>query len=82
MWTSKQGAKEIIEAKGLVQISDDGPIREAAQQAIDENPKSVEDFTSGKQQAIGFLVGQVMRKTQGKANPEMVNQILRELLTK
>ena len=82
MWTSKQGAKEIIEAKGLVQISDDGPIREAAQQAIDENPKSVEDFNGGKQQAIGFLVGQVMRKTQGKANPEMVNQILRELLTK
>ena len=80
MWKTQKSAATIIEEQGLVQISDDGPIREAAQEAINEFPQSVEDYHSGKEKAIGFLVGQVMRKTKGRANPELVNQILKELL--
>lgn len=82
MWKNGKSASAIIEEQGLVQISDDGPIRDAAQAAIQEFPQSVEDYYSGKEKAIGFLVGQVMRKTQGRANPEVVNQILKELLAK
>lgn len=80
MWKTGKSASQIIEEQGLVQISDDGPIREAAQEAIQEFPQSVEDYHSGKEKAIGFLVGQVMKKTRGRANPELVNQILKELL--
>lgn len=80
MWKTGKSASQVIEEQGLVQISDDGPIREAAQEAIQEFPQSVEDYHSGKEKAIGFLVGQVMKKTRGRANPELVNQILKELL--
>lgn len=81
MWKSGKNAGTIIEEQGLVQISDDGPIRQAAQEAIVEFPQSVEDYQNGKEKAIGFLVGQVMKKTKGRANPELVNEILKELLS-
>ena len=80
MWKSDKSAGAIIEEQVLVQISDDGPICEAAQEAIAEFPQSVIDYRDGKEKAIGFLVGQVMRKTKGRANPDLVNQILKELL--
>ena len=65
---------------GLATVNDDRALRAAAEQVIRENPKSVQDYRNGKEKAIGFLVGQTMKAMRGKANPGMVNQILRELL--
>jgi aspartyl-tRNA(Asn)/glutamyl-tRNA(Gln) amidotransferase subunit B len=70
----------IVERKGLSQISDPALIREAAQGVIERNPAQVEQFRAGKQQLFGFLVGQLMRETRGKATADLANQILRELL--
>jgi aspartyl-tRNA(Asn)/glutamyl-tRNA(Gln) amidotransferase subunit B len=70
----------IVEEKGLVQISDEGAIRQIVDKVIAGNPQSVADFKAGKEKAIGFLVGQVMKETKGKANPALVNQLLREAL--
>ena len=69
-----------VEEKGLKTVNDEGALRETVQRIIDENPKSVEDYHNGKEKAIGFLVGQTMKAMKGKANPGMVNQILKELL--
>ena len=67
--------------KGMVQISDESEIGKIADQVISEHPKSVEAYKGGKETAIGHLVGQVMRATKGKANPAVVNKILREKLS-
>lgn len=75
--TGKDPAK-IVEEKGLVQISDEGEISRIIDEIIANNPKSVEDFRNGKTKAIGFLVGQTMKATKGKANPELVNKLLVE----
>ena len=75
-------AETIVKEKGLVQISDEGTLRTAVNEAIDANPQSVEDFKSGKQKAIGFLVGQIMKATKGQANPQLVNKLLQEELQK
>ncbi|MDK2836426.1 MAG: aspartyl-tRNA(Asn)/glutamyl-tRNA(Gln) amidotransferase subunit, partial [Thermosediminibacterales bacterium] len=72
--------EQVVKEKGLVQITDEGKISEIIEKVIKENPKSVEDFKNGKEKAIGFLVGQVMRATKGKANPQIVNKLLREKL--
>lgn len=68
----------IVEEKGLVQITDEGAIAAIVDEVLAANPQSVEDFKNGKDRAIGFLVGQVMKASKGKANPEMVNKLLRE----
>jgi aspartyl-tRNA(Asn)/glutamyl-tRNA(Gln) amidotransferase subunit B len=69
---------KIVEEQGLVQISDEGEIGRIVDQVLAENPQSVADFKAGKEKAIGFLVGQVMKASKGKANPQMVNQLIRE----
>ncbi len=69
-----------IEEKGLKMVSDDGELRTVIEQVIAANPQSVEDYHSGKEKAIGFLVGQTMKQMKGKANPAKVNEILKELL--
>ena len=69
-----------VKENGLAQVSDEGALRETVQKVRDENPQSVEDYRNGKEKAIGFLVGQTMKAMQGKANPGMVNKILKELL--
>lgn len=71
---------EIVKEKGLVQIKDTGAIAEMVDQVIAANPQSVADYQAGKKQAIGFLVGQVMKLSQGKANPGVVNKLLQEKL--
>jgi aspartyl-tRNA(Asn)/glutamyl-tRNA(Gln) amidotransferase subunit B len=71
----------IVERKGLSQISDPAIIREAAQRVIERNAAQVEQYRAGKQQLFGFLVGQLMKETRGKANADLANQILRELLS-
>jgi aspartyl-tRNA(Asn)/glutamyl-tRNA(Gln) amidotransferase subunit B len=73
--------KAIVAAKGLTQVSDSGAIEGFVQQAIEENPQSVEDFRNGKTKAAKFLVGQVMRLSKGKANPKMVGEIIARLLS-
>ncbi len=73
---------QIVEEKGLSQISDALAIESIVDQVIAENPGSAQDYRNGKKKAIGFLVGQVMRATKGKANPQLVNQTLRQRLEK
>ncbi|BFH65261.1 Asp-tRNA(Asn)/Glu-tRNA(Gln) amidotransferase subunit GatB [Paenibacillus azoreducens] len=72
--------QQIVEEKGLVQISDEGAIKSIVEQVVEANPQSVEDYRAGKQKAIGFLVGQVMKESRGKANPAIVNKLLEEVL--
>lgn len=80
MFASGKDPETIVQEKGLVQISDAGAIATVVEEVIAANPKSVEDFRAGKEKAIGFLVGQVMKATRGKANPDMVNKLLQEKL--
>ena len=72
--------EKYVEEKGLKTVNDEGALRAAVEQVIAANPQSVADFRSGKEKAIGFLVGQTMKAMKGKADPGMVNQLLRELL--
>ena len=72
---------EIIESKGLVQIQDESLIEEIALKIINGNPSQVEAYKDGKDKLFGFFVGQVMKETQGKANPQSVNEILKKLLS-
>ncbi|MBO8137191.1 MAG: Asp-tRNA(Asn)/Glu-tRNA(Gln) amidotransferase subunit GatB [Desulfotomaculum sp.] len=71
---------KIVEEKGLVQISDEGELSRIIDEVIAGNPKSVEDYRNGKKKAMGFLVGQTMKATKGKANPALVNKLLAEKL--
>lgn len=71
---------QYVEEKGLKTVNDEGALRATIEQVIKDNPQSVEDYHNGKEKAIGFLVGQTMKAMKGKANPGMVNQILKELL--
>lgn len=79
--TGKQ-PEAIIKEQGLVQISDVGAVHEKVVAVLDANPAEVDKYLAGKEQVIGFLVGQVMRATRGQANPKVVNEILREELAK
>ena len=81
VWDSGNDVDEIIQNKGLVQIQDESLLEEIGQKIIDANPKQVEAFKNGKDRLFGFFVGQVMKKTQGKASPKSVNEILRKLLS-
>jgi aspartyl-tRNA(Asn)/glutamyl-tRNA(Gln) amidotransferase subunit B len=78
--TGKDPAK-IVEEKGLKQVTDAGAIEKIVDEAIAENPKQVADFKGGNEKIFGFFVGQVMKKSQGKANPAIINELLRKKLT-
>ncbi len=82
MFNTGKMAEEIVKEKGLIQISDEGAIKEIVLKVVENNPKSVEDYHNGKDKAIGFLVGQIMKETKGKANPKIVNEILIQELNK
>ena len=73
-------ATEIIEAKGLKQVSDEGIIEKIIDEVLEQNPNQVAQFKEGKQQVLGFLVGQVMKASGGKANPGKVNELLKKKL--
>jgi len=75
-----RAASEIVKSQNLIQISDTKSLEAVIQEAVKENPKSVQDFKNGKENAIMFLLGQVMKKTQGKANPKVAQEILKRLL--
>lgn len=76
MWTSGKTAAQIIEEKGLVQISDSSAIEKIVTDVIENNPQQLQEYLSGKDKLFGFFVGQVMKLSQGKANPTQVNEIL------
>ncbi len=82
LFENPKSPSKIIEEKGWVQISDEGAIKEVVTKIIEENPQSVADYKAGKDRAIGFLVGQAMKATKGKANPQMLNQMFIEELKK
>jgi aspartyl-tRNA(Asn)/glutamyl-tRNA(Gln) amidotransferase subunit B len=81
MHATARRPREIVESEGLTQVTDAGAIEAACRAAIEANPKQVEQYKKGNDKLIGFFVGQVMKATQGKANPALVNEVLRKLLT-
>ncbi|MCC6301853.1 MAG: Asp-tRNA(Asn)/Glu-tRNA(Gln) amidotransferase subunit GatB [Gammaproteobacteria bacterium] len=76
MWAGEGDADAVIAKKGLRQITDSGAIEQAVDQVLAANPQQVEQFRAGKDKVLGFLVGQIMKATQGKANPAQVNELL------
>ncbi|CEH28111.1 glutamyl-tRNA amidotransferase [Aneurinibacillus migulanus] len=80
MMETGKSPEKIVEEQGLVQISDEGAIKQMVEEVVAKNPQAVEDFKAGKEKAIGALVGQVMKASKGKANPGVVNQLLRDVL--
>lgn len=80
MWASGDEPEKIVKEKGLVQITDTKAIEAIVDAVIAANPKPVEDYKGGNEKSIGFLVGQVMKQSKGKANPGVVNQLLKEKL--
>ncbi len=80
MWNGEGDADTVIEKKGLKQITDSGAIEAMIDEVIANNPAQVEQFKAGKEQLLGFFVGQVMKASKGQANPGQVNQILRDKL--
>lgn len=78
MFETGKAPGDIVKEKGLIQISDQGELEKIVIETLDSNPQSIEDFKNGKDRAIGFLVGQIMKATKGKANPQLVNKLLME----
>ncbi|NLA41426.1 MAG: Asp-tRNA(Asn)/Glu-tRNA(Gln) amidotransferase subunit GatB [Smithella sp.] len=80
MYATGKTPQEIIEEKGLVQITDEGTLAKTIAEIIESNPGQLADYRGGKEKLFGFFVGQVMKATRGKANPQMVNDLLRKML--
>ena len=80
MWNSKKSPDEIIEEKGLKQVTDSSEIEKVINQVLEQNQSQLEQYKSGKVKLFGFFVGQVMKASKGKANPEQVNKLLEERL--
>ena len=82
MFEHPRDPEDIIDEKGWVQISDENAIKEVVLKILENNPQSIADYKAGKQKALGFLVGQAMKETGGKANPQMLNKMFIEELNK
>ncbi len=82
MFENPKDPEDIIKEKGWIQISDEGAIKEVVTKILEANPASIADFKAGKDRALGFLVGQAMKETRGKANPQMLNKMFLEELNK
>ena len=82
LFENPKDPEEIIKEKGWIQISDEGVIKEIVSKILEANPQSIADYKAGKDRALGFLVGQAMKETKGKANPKMLNQMFLEELKK
>jgi aspartyl-tRNA(Asn)/glutamyl-tRNA(Gln) amidotransferase subunit B len=80
MWNTGDSAESLVEKLGLKQMNNDDELKTMVEAAISANPQSVADYKGGKTSAIGFLVGQVMKASKGKANPQKVNEMLKSLL--
>jgi aspartyl-tRNA(Asn)/glutamyl-tRNA(Gln) amidotransferase subunit B len=81
MWSERRGADEIIKDRGLQQITDDSAIEQVIAAVLADNPGQLADYRSGKDKLFGFFVGQVMKRTQGKANPARLNELLKKHLS-
>lgn len=81
MWAGEGQVDDIIEAKGLKQVTDSGEIEALIDEVLSANPDQIEQFKAGKEKVFGFFVGQVMKKSKGKANPQQVNELLKEKLS-
>ncbi len=82
LFENPRDPEEIIKEKGWIQISDEGAIKEVVLKILESNPQSIADYKAGKDRALGFLVGQAMKETKGKANPQMLNKMFLEELNK
>jgi aspartyl-tRNA(Asn)/glutamyl-tRNA(Gln) amidotransferase subunit B len=82
MFVSGKSTANIIKEKGLAQISDDETLRPIIEDIVKSNPRVVEDYKNGKDKALGFFIGQIMKSTRGQANPALVNKLLKESLDK
>lgn len=82
MFENPKAPEEVVKEKGWVQISDESAIKEVVLKILENNPQSVADYKAGKEKALGFLVGQAMKETKGKANPKMLNEMFIEELKK
>lgn len=82
MFETGEKPEAIIKKKGLIQISDEGELEGIIEKVLDENQQSVIDYKNGKDRALGFIIGQVMKATKGKANPQLVNKMVRERIEK
>ena len=80
--TNGGDAEEVVKAKGLIQLSDPAQLLPMINEVLDNNQQSVDDFKNGKDRAVGFLGGQIMKATKGQANPGVVNKLLQEELAK
>ena len=80
IYKSGKSAEDVVKEKGLVQITDEGEIAKVIDEVMAANPQNVEQYKAGKTALLGFFVGQVMKKTGGKANPGVVNDLLRKKL--
>ncbi len=80
MFATQKSPKQIVEERGLVQITDEAELRRIIEEIVAANPKAVQEFLSGNEKVLGFFVGQVMRATKGKANPQLTNKLVREVL--
>ncbi|NLW53148.1 MAG: Asp-tRNA(Asn)/Glu-tRNA(Gln) amidotransferase subunit GatB [Tissierellia bacterium] len=82
IFDTNEDPEKLVEERGLIQISDTSFLDGLVKETLDENPQSIEDYKAGKDRALGFLMGQIMKKSKGKANPQQVNSILKEELDK
>ena len=82
MFENPRSPKKIVEEKGLLQISDEASIRKVVEDVLSKNPQSIIDYKNGKDKALGYLVGQAMKETHGKANPQLLNKLFLENLNK
>ena len=82
LFENPKSPKKIVEEKGWIQISDEGAIKQVVLKVLEANPQSITDYKAGKDRALGFLVGQAMKETKGKANPQMLNKMFLNELNK
>lgn len=80
MYRTGKGPRQIVEEKGLVQITDEAALTKVIEEVISANPSQLKEYRSGKDKLFGYFVGQVMKATGGKANPALVNSLLKTML--
>jgi len=80
MWTSGRSAKEIVEAEGLAQVGDTAALSATVREILAAHPDAVAQYRQGRTNAFGFLVGQAMKAMKGKANPKVINELLKQAL--
>jgi aspartyl-tRNA(Asn)/glutamyl-tRNA(Gln) amidotransferase subunit B len=80
MYKTGKAASDIVKAKGLSQISDEGELAKIVEEIVKNNPDNVAKFKAGKTTVMGFFVGEIMKATKGKANPQVINKLLKEKL--